>query len=143
MTIWSQAGGPSALRRRISLWALCGILPVLSVGYQITAKQTAQALAGVPFGADWLAKLIFLHSAQAMLVLEIASFAAWMTALSEMKLSAAFPMSAVSYLLIIVAGWTLFHEPASAVQIVGGGVILMGIWLIGRSEPEPEAEVAA
>lgn len=139
MTIWSQAGGPSALRRRISLWALCGVLPILSVGYQITAKQTARALAHIPFGWEWLEQLVQLHWAQAMLVLEIASFAAWMTALSEMKLSAAFPMSAVSYVLIIVAGWTLFHEPANAAQIVGGIVILSGIWLIGRSEPEDAA----
>ncbi len=139
MTIWSQAGGPSDLRRRISLWALCGVLPILSVGYQITAKQTARALAHIPFGWEWLERLVQLHWAQAMLALEIASFAAWMTALSEMKLSAAFPMSAVSYVLIIVAGWTLFHEPANAAQVVGGGVILFGIWLIGRSEPEDAA----
>lgn len=139
MTIWSQAGGPSLLRRRISLWALCGVLPILSVGYQITAKQTARALAQIPFGWDWLEHLVQLHWAQAMLALEIASFAAWMTALSEMKLSAAFPMSAVSYVLIIVAGWTLFHEPANAAQLVGGAVILCGIWLIGRSEPEDAA----
>lgn len=136
MSIWSQAGGSSALRRRVSLWALCGALPVLSVGYQITAKRTAQALSHIPFGWDWLAQLAQLHWAQAMLALEIASFAAWMTALSEMKLSAAFPMSAVTYVLIIVAGWTLFQEPVSAAQVAGGAVILAGIWMIGRSEPE-------
>lgn len=139
MTIWSQAGGPSALRRRISLWALCGVLPIFSVGYQITAKQTARALAHIPFGWEWLEHLVQLHWAQAMLALEIASFAAWMTALSEMKLSAAFPMSAVSYVLIIVAGWTLLQEGANAAQVVGGAVILCGIWLIGRSEPEDAA----
>ncbi len=136
MTIWSQSGGPSLWRRRLSLWALCGALPILSVGYQITAKQTALALAHIPFGWSWLAQLAQLHSAQAMLALEIASFVAWMTALSEMKLSAAFPMSAVSYVLIIIAGWTLFHEAASVWQVVGGLVILGGIWMIGRSEPE-------
>lgn len=136
MTIWTYSGGPSLLRRRISLWALCGALPILSVGYQITAKRTAQALAPIPFGWDWLAHLVQLHWAQAMLALEIASFAAWMTALSEMKLSAAFPMSAISYVLIIVAGWVLFREPFSAGQVAGGAVILAGIWMIGRSEPE-------
>jgi multidrug transporter EmrE-like cation transporter len=136
MTIWTQAGGPSALRKRISLWALCGVLPILSVGYQVTAKQTALALAHTGFGLAWLAQLVRLPWAQGMLVLEIASFAAWMTALSEMKLSAAFPMSAVTYVLIIVAGWTLFHEPASPLQVVGSGVILTGIWLIGHSEPK-------
>lgn len=136
MTIWSQSGGPSLWRRKLSLWALCGALPILSVGYQITAKQTALALAHIPFGWSWMAQLVQLHSAQAMLALEIASFVAWMTALSEMKLSAAFPMSAVSYVLIIIAGWTLFHEAASVWQVVGGLVILGGIWMIGRSEPE-------
>jgi multidrug transporter EmrE-like cation transporter len=136
MTIWTQAGGPSALRRKVSLWALCGALPILSLGYQITAKETAEALAPVPFGGAWLADLVRLPWAQVMLVLEIASFAAWMTALSEMKLSAAFPMSAISYVMIIAAGWPLFHEPTNVAQVLGGAVILTGIWLIGRSEPE-------
>ena len=138
MTIWSQAGGPSALRRRISLWALCGALPLLSLGYQITAKETAQALTHIPFGWDWFAHLVRSPWAQGMLALEIASFAAWMTALSEMKLSAAFPMSAVGYVLIVLAGWTLFHEPANAAQVVGGVIILAGIWMIGRAEPEAD-----
>jgi drug/metabolite transporter (DMT)-like permease len=53
-----------------------------------------------------------------------------------MKLSAAFPMSAVSYVMIIVAGWTVFGEPASLLQVAGGAIILAGIWMIGRSEPE-------
>lgn len=136
MTIWTQAGGPSALRKRIALWALCVALPILSLGYQIAAKETAQALSQTAFGWPWLSQLVRLPWAQGLLVLEIASFAAWMTALSEMKLSAAFPMSAASYVLIIVTGWTLFHEPASLAQTVGGAVILAGIWMIGRSEPE-------
>ena len=136
MTIWSQAGGPSAARRRLSLWALCGVLPLLSLGFQVAAKKTAAGLAHTAFGPDWLALVVRLPWAQGMLVLEIASFAAWMTALSEMKLSAAFPMSAVSYVMIIVAGWTVFGEQASLLQVMGGAIILAGIWLIGRSEPE-------
>jgi multidrug transporter EmrE-like cation transporter len=136
MTIWSQAQGPSVWRRRLSLWALCGVLPFLSLGYQIAAKETALAMSQTAFGWGWLAHLVRQPWAQGLLLLEIASFAAWMTALSEMKLSAAFPMSAVGYVLIIVTGWTLFHEPAGLLQVVGGAIILSGIWLIGRSEPE-------
>jgi len=40
---------------------------------------------------------------QLLLVFEVASFVAWMTVLAEMPLSAAFPLSAVSYVLIIAA----------------------------------------
>lgn len=136
MTVWSRDGGPSAGRRRLALWALCGALPIFSLGYQIAAKETARALSHTAFGWDWPVKLATLPWAWALLALEIVSFAAWMTALSEMKLSAAFPMSAVTYVLIIVAGWVVFHEPASVAQVIGGGVILAGIWMIGRSEPE-------
>ena len=138
MSIWNPTGEPpSAGRRRLALWALCCALPLLSVSYQVVAKETAQILAQTPFGLAWIVHLIRLPWAQLLLVIEIASFAAWMTALSQMKLSAAFPMSAVTYVLVIVTSWTLFREPASVLQVIGGTIILAGIWMIGRSEPDP------
>lgn len=143
MSIWTEGGAPSLLRRRIALWALCGALPLLSLGYQIAAKITADALAAAPFGPAWFGLLLRQPSLLVLLALEIASFAAWMTALSAMKLSAAFPMSALSYVLIIVAGWTLFHEPASLIQVVGGAAILGGIWLIGRPDPVQKPPAAS
>ena len=137
MSIWNQVGGAaSAGRRKLALWALCAVLPILSLSYQVVAKEIAQVLGQTPFGLAWIAQLVHLPWALLLLAIEIASFAAWMTALSQMKLSAAFPMSAVSYVLIIVTSWTLFGEPASAQQVIGGAIILTGIWLIGRSEPE-------
>jgi len=136
MSVWTRAGGASLGRRRLSLWALCVALPILSLGYQITAKQAALGLAHTPFGWAWIVRLAGSPWAQAMLGFEIASFVAWMTALSEMKLSAAFPMSAIGYVLVIVAGWAVFHEPASMMQVAGAAIILAGIALIGRSEPE-------
>lgn len=136
MSVWTEAGGPSPLRRRIALLCLCVALPLLSLGYQVAAKQTALDLAGLGFGWSWLARLVGLHWAWLLLAFEIASFAAWMTALSEMKLSAAFPMSAIGYVLIIVTSWTVYREPASAAQVVGGALILAGIWKIGRDAPD-------
>ena len=136
MTVWSRTGGPSAGRRRVVLSALCVALPVLSLGYQIAAKALGRLLAPTAFGPDWFLQLASSPWTVAMLLLEAASFAAWMTALSEMKLSAAFPMSAIGYVLVIVTGWTLFHEPASLMQAIGGAIILAGVWLIGRGGPD-------
>ena len=99
-------------------------------------EELGRLLAPVAFGAGWFLRLASSPWTAAMLLLEIASFAAWMTALSEMKLSAAFPMSAIGYVLVIVTGWTLFHEPASLTQALGGAIILAGVWLIGRGGPE-------
>jgi multidrug transporter EmrE-like cation transporter len=133
----TTAGKPAS-RGRLGLMALCALLPVLGLGYQVAAKETALALAGTHFGLDWFAGLFRQPWAAALLGLEIASFAAWMTVLARMRLSAAFPMTALGYALIIGVSWAVFREPASAAQVVGGGVILAGVWLIGRGEQDAD-----
>ena len=49
----------------------------------------------------------------------------------------AIPMSALSYLLVVAAGWFYFHEPATLLQVVGGAAILTGVWLLGQGETAP------
>jgi multidrug transporter EmrE-like cation transporter len=129
----TRAGKPAS-RGRLGLWALCALLPVLGLGYQVAAKETAMALAHTDFGLEWFVDLIRQPWAAVLIALEIASFAAWMTVLARMRLSAAFPLTALGYVLIIGVSWVAFHEPASAPQVVGGGVILTGVWLISRGE---------
>ena len=138
MSIWSRGRPSSPVRLRWVLWSLCAVLPLLGLGYQVAAKSAAMALAQTPFGPAWFGALVRLPAAQVLLALEVASFAAWMTVLSEMKLSAAFPLTAIAYVLVIGAGWLVFHEAANLTQVVGGAAILAGIWLIGRPAPEPE-----
>jgi multidrug transporter EmrE-like cation transporter len=134
MTIWSRQRQAAPGRRRAALWALCGVLPFLTLAYQISAKEAAKGLAGTPFGAAWFAVLVNNHWAQALLGFEVVSFAAWMVVLAEMKLSAAFSLSALSYILVILASWTVFHEPADLMQVLGGAAILTGVWMIGRDD---------
>jgi drug/metabolite transporter (DMT)-like permease len=134
MTIWSQHRQPGSANRRVALWALCGALPLLTLAYQICAKQAARALASTPFGPAWFDMLVHNPWAQALLGFEVVSFVAWMTVLAEMKLGAAFSLSALSYVLVILASWTLFHEPADVMQVLGGAAILAGVWLIGSDD---------
>lgn len=108
------------------------VMPLLGLAYQLTAKETALALAGVPFSIEWLIAAAQLHWAQALVALEILSFGVWMVVLSELKLSEAFPLSAISYALVVLASWTLLHETGTLLQVLGGGAILAGAWLIGR-----------
>lgn len=134
MTIWSHARIAGSPRRRLALWALCGALPFLTLAYQICAKQAARALAVTPFGLEWIGALLRNPWAQALLGFEIVSFGAWMVVLAEMKLSAAFSLSALSYILVIVASWTVFREPADGMQVLGGAAILAGVWMIGADD---------
>ncbi|MDB5457981.1 MAG: Permease of the drug/metabolite transporter superfamily [Caulobacter sp.] len=129
-------------RRRLAPMVLFAILPLLTLGYQVAAKASATHLAGARFDLAWLASAARLPTVQLLLVLEVASFAAWMTVLAEMPLSAAFPLSAVSYVLIIAASAVVFHEPVGALQGVGSLAILAGVWLIGRGSSEARAAPA-
>jgi predicted N-acyltransferase/multidrug transporter EmrE-like cation transporter len=124
---------PPTLRARWARRLLFLALPLLGLAYQISAKKTAEAMTGVSFGLGWLLKALVLPWGQALIAMEILAFAVWMVVLSEIKLSEAFPLSALSYALVVVASWTVFHEPASLLQALGGAAILLGVWLMGRS----------
>ncbi|MGV9006848.1 MAG: hypothetical protein ACOH1H_08945 [Brevundimonas sp.] len=135
MTIWSRDTEQRTVGRRLSFIALCLGLPVLGLGYQVASKFTALALQETPFGWDWLITALTQPWGPTLLVIEVLSMATWMIVLAEIKLSSAFPMLALGYLLVMVAGWTLFHEPIDGLQVLGGLAVLAGVWLIGRGHP--------
>lgn len=140
MSIWTHSAGHGSRRRRVALWALWGLLPFVSLAYQFAAKQAADILVRLPFGPGWAVSALHIPWLQALLLLEIIGFVGWMAILSEMKLSAAFPLSAISYVLVVATGWTGFGEPVTAMQLLGGAAILAGVWLIGgRDAAEGEA----
>ncbi|KPH05407.1 transporter (plasmid) [Rhizobium acidisoli] len=109
-------------------------VPVLNTLFQIFMKLGATQLNGAE-GAISLQDALASHWILAALVVEVVCFFVWMTILAELDLSRAFPLSGISYVLIIASGWLMFGEPIVALQIVGSGLILAGVWLIaGASE---------
>lgn len=109
-------------------------MPVMSVINQYLAVRTAQAMAGVPLGLGWLAAAIRSPWVQTWIGCEVITFAAWMVVLSNLTLSAAFPMTALGYVLVIGMGWTVLGEPVTLAEILGGAAILAGVWLLGEGE---------
>ena len=108
-------------------------MPLLGLGNQYLAERTAHALMGRAFGLAWLEAAVRSPFVQAWAALEVVTLGVWMVVLSELKLSAAFPMTAVGYLLVIGMGWTLFGEPITISQVAGS---LLGVWLLGDDEAE-------
>jgi multidrug transporter EmrE-like cation transporter len=110
-------------------------MPGLAVVNQYLAERTAQAMLGRPLGLSWLAEAVRTPWVQAWIGCEIVTFAVWMVVLSNLTLSAAFPMTALGYVLVIGMGWTVLGEPVTAAELVGGAAILAGVWLLGEGEP--------
>jgi len=62
-----------------------------------------------------------------------ANLGCYSMALRTLKISMAYPlMVSLGYLVILLFGWFLFGERLTAVQYVGIGVILLGVWLVVR-----------
>ena len=57
----------------------------------------------------------------------------WMSVLSKVEVSYAYPFLSVGYVVSAVAGYALFNENLSLVRIAGIIVICVGVILISRS----------
>ena len=121
----------SANGSRLALYAVLPAVPVLNLGYQFCAEKLAQATLGAPLGLSWFTAALSQPWTLALIALEAASFAGWMIVLARLSLSAAFPLTAVSYGLVTLLGWVVFHEPVRLLEIIGGIFIAGGVFLIG------------
>jgi multidrug transporter EmrE-like cation transporter len=57
----------------------------------------------------------------------------WLTALSRVELSYAYPFASLSYVVMLAASWLLFREDISVVRILGTVVVGIGVFIISRS----------
>lgn len=57
----------------------------------------------------------------------------WMSVLSKVEVSYAYPFLSVGYVLSAIAGYAFFNENISPIRIVGIVVICIGVILISRS----------
>jgi drug/metabolite transporter (DMT)-like permease len=123
LTAFMQGRGPMRLA-----WAL---LPLFVTTYQITAKVIADGAGRAPNRAG-LSAILSNPALVALVGSEIGSFVLWMYVLARMQLSEAFPLSAISYVFVLLSSWVVFHETGSVGQVIGSAAIVIGVWLIGR-----------
>ncbi len=57
----------------------------------------------------------------------------WLTALSRIDLSLAYPFAGLNYVLILFASYLLFGEALSPMRVAGALLIALGVSLIARS----------
>jgi drug/metabolite transporter (DMT)-like permease len=57
----------------------------------------------------------------------------WLTALSRVDLSYAYPFASLSYIVMLVASWGLFDEHISPLRLVGTLIVGLGVLVISRS----------
>jgi len=57
----------------------------------------------------------------------------WLSALSRVNLSFAYPFASLSYVIMLIASWLILDEKISALRLAGTAIIGLGVFLISRS----------
>jgi len=80
-----------------------------------------------------LIKVIFTPYIFLGLVLYAIAMFLWLSILSRVELSYAYPMLSLSYAFIILASWLIFKEHISFLRLMGVFFICLGVMMVGRS----------
>lgn len=96
-----------------------GMLIEGEVGMQTMLSHVGSMLTNL-----WLWGAMFCYAVSILL---------WMSVLSKVEVSYAYPFLSVGYVLSAVAGYAFFNENISPIRIIGIVVICIGVILISRS----------
>jgi len=89
-----------------------------------------------PLTLDWrgLPRIALGMASGGFVVLGMAGFLAstflWLTALSRMDLSLAYPFASLSYVIMLLAWWQFLKETINPTRILGTAVVVLGVLLI-------------
>jgi drug/metabolite transporter (DMT)-like permease len=106
------------------------IIPILSSANQLLLKHMSLGLPHVDLGLGWLWQIVGNPWLLAVLFCEILTFVLWLGVLKNVNLSRATPITAISYIMILLAGWLFFGETVHIVQILGILAIIFGLHLL-------------
>ena len=56
----------------------------------------------------------------------------WMMAMTQFDISYAFPFVRLNYIIILLAGIFIFHEPMSFTKAIGSSVVIIGILILSK-----------
>jgi drug/metabolite transporter (DMT)-like permease len=114
---------------RLRFYATWGLLLALDVAIQVAMKLAGDQLHGIPPGSGWLSAALSSWLVWLSLAGYVATFVLWLAILHASPLSAAFPATALVYVLVPLAGWLLLGEAFSFWQAIGIALILAGVVL--------------
>lgn len=107
-----------------------------AVASQLLFKKGMLGLSGLNFSISNLLILIkYLLNSPALLsgmFLFAVSFVLWLFVLAKIKLSVAYPITSLNFVLVIIASYYLFGEKLSVLQYASIGLIILGVVLLSK-----------
>ena len=104
---------------------------------QILLKKGMGSMGPLTLSIDQLGNILWRIGTNPYVVIGLAIYVAgtvfWLTALSRVDLSYAYPFASLSYVVMLIASWQLFNENITVVRLLGTLVVCLGVFIISRS----------
>ena len=118
-------------------YILLGIAIITTVLSQLLFKKGMLMLGGINFSFANMATLTINVLKNPFLLTGLffygLSFLLWLIVLSKMKLSIAYPITSINFILVITASYFLFGERLSNMQYFSILIIIIGVISLARS----------
>ncbi|MBI4054033.1 MAG: EamA family transporter [Candidatus Doudnabacteria bacterium] len=109
---------------------------IATVAAQILMKHGMNRLGEIPLTVQSVFQLVPKVISSPYLLLGLVclglGFLLWLVVLSRLKLSVAIPFASVNYVLILFFSWLVLKESISPLQILGVGLIAVGLFFVTR-----------
>jgi len=116
-----------------SLIALIIISSTLGAIAQLLLKTGMNNYGSINLGPDVLLAILEPFVLLGLITYFISSVS-WIMVLSKADLSLAYPLGAINYVIVAIIGWTLLNETLSLLRIGGIGIIILGVYIVGKSQ---------
>jgi drug/metabolite transporter (DMT)-like permease len=104
---------------------------------QILLKKGMSGMGPLTLSVDQIGHILWRMGTNPYVVIGLTIYVGgtvfWLTALSRVDLSFAYPFASLSYVIMLIAAWQLFNENISPLRVLGTVVVGIGVFLISRS----------
>lgn len=67
------------------------------------------------------------------LALYLLGAAVWLLVLAQTDVSLAYPFVGIGFILTMLLGWLILHEPLGTARVIGTLLVVAGVWLVSSS----------
>ena len=131
-------------RSTLAGFVLLGASVLLCAGSQLLLKRAMAEVGGVPSIeglASYLPGLVRFPVIAGLGLYGLGT-ALWLSCLTRLDLSVAYPASALQFLLIFAGAWWLFDESISWPRMAGAVIVLTGVLLLTLDKTDGASETA-
>lgn len=104
---------------------------------QVLLKKGMSSMGPVTLSVDHLGAILWRMGTNPLVVIGLGIYVCgtvfWLSALSRVNLSYAYPFASLSYIVMLFASWTILNENISVIRLAGTLVVGLGVYLISRS----------